>query len=158
MSHSQVLDPKSSMSLSGVLKLEHGRNNPVRRYRVTVSKYYTRDVRYHRQFPSMTFNFCRLRIDSELNLPGDHHAASRTCTGLTSGYAYSPTNYHLCIFLRPIISTSFPRHDFSDLRSGANPWQSLQHAAAQVSTQPLRQSERQRPPSLKNIPFHSSYI
>ena len=48
----------------------------------------------------------------------------------------------------PIIPTSFPRRDFSDLRSGANPWRSLQHRKGRDrrrSTQPLRQREHQQP-------------
>ncbi|KAF8175350.1 hypothetical protein BJ912DRAFT_1075345 [Pholiota molesta] len=48
----------------------------------------------------------------------------------------------------PTTSTSFPNRDFSDLRSGMNPWQSLQHRKGRDrrrSTQSLRQRGRQRP-------------
>ena len=56
--------------------------------------------------------------------------------------------------LVPIPPTSFPRRDLSNLRSGANPWCSLQHRKGRDrrrSTQPVIRRHRQR-----QQPFYSS--
>ncbi|KDR64889.1 hypothetical protein GALMADRAFT_260414, partial [Galerina marginata CBS 339.88] len=58
--------------------------------------------------------------------------------------------------LGPPVSTSFLSRDFSDLRSGANPWQSLQHRKGRdrrYLTQPRhpRERERWRPSYMPNF-------
>ncbi|PPQ89616.1 hypothetical protein CVT25_012534 [Psilocybe cyanescens] len=62
------------------------------------------------------------------------------------------------LFLAPVAFSSYPSRDFSDLRSGANPWESLQHRKGRgrrCSTQPKFQRYRknyQRPSSTPD--FH----